>query len=141
MRPCGATIHIRHADTEHRSGRPGTVRLLRPREVAAELSVSVYVVRGLIGGGQLRALAVGRRWRVRPQDLESYVARQLATSGQPEPGPPNPAPASLEARRAAQRLAASASDRASREAEIRRELAEAGGSNLLALLKSVGDPT
>lgn len=140
MQPRGATIDTGLGDAQQRAGRPGLVRLLTRREVAAVLNVGEDLVTGLIGGGQLRALPVGKRWRIRPQDVEDYVARQLATSGQPDPDHPDPAPAGLEARRAAQRVAVSASSRAAKEADIRRELAEAGGSNLLALLKPSDDP-
>ena len=59
------------------------VELARPRdlaiaEVCAELQLSRPTVYGLIRSEQLPAYSVGtgRRYRVKPEDLEAYKARQ-----------------------------------------------------------------
>ncbi len=51
-----------------------TVRLLRIEDVAERLAVSRSMAWKLIAYGQLRSVRIGRAVRVRPQDLEAYVA-------------------------------------------------------------------
>ncbi len=51
-----------------------TLRLLRIEEIADRLSVSRSMAWKLIALGQLRSVRIGRAVRVRPQDLEDYVA-------------------------------------------------------------------
>ncbi len=51
-----------------------TVRLLRIEDVAERLAVSRSMAWKLIAIGQLRSIRIGRAVRVRPQDLEAYVA-------------------------------------------------------------------
>ncbi len=51
-----------------------TVRLLRIEEIADRLAVSRSMAWKLIAIGQLRSIRIGRAVRVRPQDLEAYVA-------------------------------------------------------------------
>lgn len=49
-------------------------RLLRIEEVADHLAVSRSMAWKLIAYGQLRSVRIGRAVRVRPRDLEEYVA-------------------------------------------------------------------
>ena len=51
-----------------------TVRLLRIGEIAERLSVSRSMAWKLIALGHLPSVRIGRAVRVRPQDLEAYVA-------------------------------------------------------------------
>ena len=65
-----------HMSTE---GKPmavvdGTVRLLRIEEIAERLSVSRSMAWKIIALGHLRSVRIGRAVRVRPQDLEDYLA-------------------------------------------------------------------
>ena len=53
-------------------GAPG--RLLRIEEVADRLSVSRSMAWKLIAYGQVRSVRIGRAVRVRPADLEAYIA-------------------------------------------------------------------
>jgi excisionase family DNA binding protein len=43
------------------------------REVADRLKVSEATVRGWIRGGELRAIDIGKGWRVADSDLESFL--------------------------------------------------------------------
>lgn len=49
-------------------------RLLRIEEVADRLSVSRSMAWKLIAYGQVRSVRIGRAVRVRPADLEAYIA-------------------------------------------------------------------
>ena len=49
-------------------------RLLRLQEVADRLSVSRSFAWKLVAQGDLRSFRIGRAVRVRPQDLEEYLA-------------------------------------------------------------------
>ena len=49
-------------------------RLLRIENVAERLSVSRSMAWKIIDLGQLRSVRIGRAVRVRPQDLEAYLA-------------------------------------------------------------------
>jgi excisionase family DNA binding protein len=51
-----------------------TVRLLRIEQIADRLSVSRSMAWKLIALGQIRSVRIGRAVRVRPIDLESYIA-------------------------------------------------------------------
>ncbi len=51
-----------------------TPRLLRIEEIADRLAVSRSMAWKLIALGQLRSVRIGRAVRVRPQDLEAYLA-------------------------------------------------------------------
>ncbi|HVL81694.1 MAG TPA: helix-turn-helix domain-containing protein [Actinomycetota bacterium] len=57
-----------------RSG-PEISKLLTVAEVAAVMRVSRMTVYRLIRRGQLRAIKVGRNYRVREEDLTSYLDR------------------------------------------------------------------
>ncbi len=46
-------------------------------EVAAQLRVSTMTVYRLINSGAIPAVRVGRSFRLRPEDLEFYLARNL----------------------------------------------------------------
>jgi excisionase family DNA binding protein len=52
----------------------GSGRLLRIEQVADRLSVSRSMAWKIIDLGHLRSLRIGRAVRVRPQDLEDYLA-------------------------------------------------------------------
>ncbi|WP_321417321.1 helix-turn-helix domain-containing protein [uncultured Desulfobacter sp.] len=52
-------------------------RLLRPDEVATQLSVSKRSVYRLIADGYLPALKVGSTLRVTQADVDKYIQRQL----------------------------------------------------------------
>lgn len=52
----------------------GTLRLLRIEDVADQLSVSRSMAWKLIAHGQLRSVRIGRAVRVRPGDLDAFVA-------------------------------------------------------------------
>lgn len=51
-------------------------RLLEVAHVAHRLSVSQEFVRRLIRSKELKAIRVGMRYRVRPEDLEAYLEAQ-----------------------------------------------------------------
>jgi excisionase family DNA binding protein len=63
----------RQADTE--------ARYLTVGEVAAQLRVSSMTVYRLINSGQLPALRIGRSFRLRPEDLDRYLAGHLTKAG------------------------------------------------------------
>lgn len=50
------------------------VRLLRLVEVAERLSISKSMAWKLVACGQLRSVRIGRAVRVRPRDLDEYIA-------------------------------------------------------------------
>jgi excisionase family DNA binding protein len=47
--------------------------MLTIHDVAANLSVDERTVRELIRKNELRAIKIGKEWRVTPDDLDSYV--------------------------------------------------------------------
>jgi excisionase family DNA binding protein len=49
-------------------------RLLRVEDVAERLSVSRSMAWKLVAAGELRSVRIGRSVRVRPADLEAYLA-------------------------------------------------------------------
>lgn len=49
-------------------------RLLRLEDVAQRLAISRSMAWKLIAYGQIRSLRIGRALRIRPQDLEDYLA-------------------------------------------------------------------
>ena len=51
-------------------------RFLTVAEVAADMRVSDMTVYRLIHSGQMRAVRVGRSFRVPPEALEDYLARE-----------------------------------------------------------------
>ncbi len=50
-------------------------RLLRLDEVAQQLAISKSMAWKLVAYGQLRSVRIGRAVRVRPSDVEEYLAR------------------------------------------------------------------
>ncbi len=50
-------------------------RLLRLDEVAERLAISKSMAWKLVAYGQLRSVRIGRAVRVRPSDVEEYLAR------------------------------------------------------------------
>ena len=57
---------------------PSEDRLLTVREVAARMRVSNMTVYRLIQAGDLRAIRVGRSYRLRQGDVNSYLGRGIA---------------------------------------------------------------
>ncbi len=56
--------------------------LLTVREVAAAMRVSSMTVYRLINGGDLRAIRVGKHFRIRQNDLDAYLdARVVGGEG------------------------------------------------------------
>jgi excisionase family DNA binding protein len=55
---------------------PGIARLLTVAEVATVMRVSRMTVYRLIRRGQLKAIRVGRNYRVREDDLNEYLEAQ-----------------------------------------------------------------
>jgi excisionase family DNA binding protein len=62
---------------------PGISRLLTVAEVATLMRVSRMTVYRLIRRGQLKAIRVGRNYRVREDDLERYLEAQAVTGQVP----------------------------------------------------------
>jgi excisionase family DNA binding protein len=58
---------------------PGIARLLTVAEVAVVMRVSRMTVYRLIRRGQLKAIRVGRNYRVRENDLNEYLEAQSVT--------------------------------------------------------------
>jgi excisionase family DNA binding protein len=54
-----------------------TDRLLTVHEVAEIMRVSNMTVYRLIRAGELRAVRVGRGYRIRERDVESYLSREM----------------------------------------------------------------
>jgi excisionase family DNA binding protein len=52
-------------------------RLLRLDEVAQRLSISKSMAWKLVAYGQLRSVKIGRAVRVRPGDIEAYLASRV----------------------------------------------------------------
>ena len=48
-------------------------RVYTPAQVAEELNVSQQSIYNWIASGRLRAIRVGRHWRIRAADLEEFV--------------------------------------------------------------------
>ena len=55
-------------------------RLLKPLEVAEQLSISKSFVYAMIQTGHLPVVRMGKACRVRPQDLEAFIERNLQHS-------------------------------------------------------------
>jgi excisionase family DNA binding protein len=60
------------------SARPG---FLTPREVAEALRVSDMTVYRLIKSGELRALRIGKSYRVSEEDFDAYLADRFTDAG------------------------------------------------------------
>jgi excisionase family DNA binding protein len=60
------------------SVRPG---FLTPREVAEALRVSDMTVYRLIKSGELRALRIGKSFRISEEDFEAYLADRFTEAG------------------------------------------------------------
>jgi excisionase family DNA binding protein len=56
-------------------------RFLTVHEVADLLRVSSMTVYRLIKGGELRAVRVGKSYRVREDDLDTFIANQYTQAG------------------------------------------------------------
>jgi excisionase family DNA binding protein len=57
------------------------VRFMTVSEVAASLRVSTMTVYRLINGGELPAARIGRSFRVRSEDLDTFVADHFTQAG------------------------------------------------------------
>jgi len=51
--------------------------LLRPSDVAIRLSIAKSYVYRLMQSGEIPVVRIGKACRVRPQDLEAYIKRNL----------------------------------------------------------------
>jgi excisionase family DNA binding protein len=56
-------------------------RFLTPREVADHLRVSSMTVYRLIKSGQLRAVRVGKAYRIQEDDVDAYLAARFTQAG------------------------------------------------------------
>ena len=73
---------------------------LTPPEVLTRLRVNVKTLYRLIGTGELPAVRIGRQWRVRPHDLETWLRRHESGAflgPEPAGGTPGIAPATTAA--------------------------------------------
>jgi excisionase family DNA binding protein len=59
--------------------------LMTLREVAKYLHVVPLTVQRMIYRGDLPAIKVGSRWRIRRQDLEDYLKRSTSHPKEPKP--------------------------------------------------------
>jgi excisionase family DNA binding protein len=59
----------------------GPIRFMTVSEVAASLRVSTMTVYRLINGGELPAARIGRSFRVRAEDLDTFVADHFTRAG------------------------------------------------------------
>jgi excisionase family DNA binding protein len=59
---------------------PQEERLLNPREAGKILGMSVYAVRHWLRCGQLPAVKLRTRWKIRQSDLEAFI-RELPSFG------------------------------------------------------------
>lgn len=60
-------------------------RFLKVKEVAEILQVSIGTVYKLIHSGQVKAVRVGKVYRIDPADLAEYLKATTPERGQPEP--------------------------------------------------------
>ena len=56
-------------------------RLLTVQEVADQLRVSTMTVYRLIKSGDLRAMRVGKSFRLREEDIDAYLAKAYTEAG------------------------------------------------------------
>lgn len=71
-----------------------TRQFLRVKDVAELLRIGEVAVRAWIRSGDLRAVHVGREWRIAPRDLESFLERHAnkpPDNGGPSEGVPGTA--------------------------------------------------
>ena len=62
----------------NKSGNDTTdIQLLRPSDVAAHLNISKSYAYRLMQTGEVPVVRIGKACRVRPQDLEAYIKRNL----------------------------------------------------------------
>jgi excisionase family DNA binding protein len=59
----------------------GEIHFMTVSEVAASLRVSTMTVYRLINGGELPAARIGRSFRVRAEDLDTFVADHFTAAG------------------------------------------------------------
>jgi excisionase family DNA binding protein len=63
-----------------RTSSPGGPRFLTALEVAERMRVSKMTVYRLIKGGKLPAVRIGKAYRVREEDLETYLDSSYVTA-------------------------------------------------------------
>src|SRR3954447_12544920 len=91
------------------SPHPEASPLLTPEQVAQRCSLSVKAVYRAIKREELAAAKLCGRWRVRPEDLDAWIASSMFRSSPaprsrlPMPSPAAPVRATLEALRAIER--------------------------------------
>jgi len=68
----------KHARDQRGPGRPG---FLTPREVAEALRVSDMTVYRLIKSGELRAVRIGKSFRISEDDFDEYLADRFTEAG------------------------------------------------------------
>jgi excisionase family DNA binding protein len=56
-------------------------RFLTVQEVADQLRVSTMTVYRIIKAGELRAVRVGKSYRLREEDIDAYLAKQYTQAG------------------------------------------------------------
>jgi excisionase family DNA binding protein len=84
----GRAVRIRRADDERLAGvGRSEASLLTVAEVAQMLRVHEQTIRNWIDRGNLAAMHVGRRARIRPQDLDAVI--EAGSSGLTEVTPPS----------------------------------------------------
>lgn len=59
----------------------GAARFLTVAEVASALRVSNMTVYRLISAGELPAARVGKSYRIRPEDVDTYLQRSFNAAG------------------------------------------------------------
>jgi excisionase family DNA binding protein len=60
---------------------PSRPRLLTPAEVAEQLRVSSMTVYRLIKSGELRAARIGKSFRIREDDVDTYLQDRFHSAG------------------------------------------------------------
>lgn len=63
---------------QRNTSRPG---FLTPREVAETLRVSDMTVYRLIKSGELRAVRIGKSYRISEDDFDTYLAQRFTEAG------------------------------------------------------------
>jgi excisionase family DNA binding protein len=62
---------------------PGLERLLSPEEIADATGLHYQSVLDFIRRGDLRALKIGNRWKIRPEDYEAWLESKRTLPREP----------------------------------------------------------
>ena len=54
--------------------------MLTLNEICEQLAISRYTARAIIDAGELKAIKVNGRYRVRPEWLDEYIEQSMATA-------------------------------------------------------------